>query len=478
MNDTLEQAALKLKSAVVEDRVGAAKLLGKYPSSQVSLLLISALDDSNERVRRAALVSLVEHFNNGFPVYESALAEKIFSKIGDPDVEVRRETSALIPRLVPGLLRSGVERAQVNGRFIFRSIPKSLRQDLEILARQALLDSDSIVRQNVLKHHFSLRLQIDPPTFVGLLGDQDVSVLLVAMDQVRIYASLPGVLEAVQALTEHPDLGVRSKLVRTLQSIGRAFPQYAKVLGALTQDPVDEIAVLAVVDLVRWGEKPTPSMVDRMIGYFMESKGFHGTSQSIFYSLGSFGREAEEIYLALTDHPSSGFRAKAWERYLALTQAWERPESWMSAMNDPDSSVREAVLSQLRGQVQKIDRSPLQELVENDNYEVRAFASELLLVADLKVVEELFFDLLIDESHLVRSTALRALAIRRVEGWADLHVRSLADKDASIQEAALDGLLGDREEGVSRLLQFIRQHPGETVSSRARMELERLGIQP
>ena len=73
----------------------------------------------SELVRRAALVSLVEHFNNGSPVYEQALAEKIFSKLADPDVEVRREVSALIPRLVPGLMRSGMERIQVNGRTVF-----------------------------------------------------------------------------------------------------------------------------------------------------------------------------------------------------------------------------------------------------------------------------------------------------------------------------------------------------------------------
>ena len=169
IDSTLNQASQKLKSSKVEERVGAAKLLGKYANSQVSLLLIGALDDSSELVRRAVMVSLVEHFNNGAPIYEQALVEKIFSKMGDPDVEVRRETSALIPRLIPGLMRSGMEKIQVNGRTIIRSVPGKLRPDLQDLANQALIDPDSIVRQNVLKHHFSLRFQMDSQTFRPLI---------------------------------------------------------------------------------------------------------------------------------------------------------------------------------------------------------------------------------------------------------------------------------------------------------------------
>ena len=42
------------------------------------------------------MVSLSEHFMNGFPVYDKSLIEKIYSKLGDPDVEVRREVSTLL----------------------------------------------------------------------------------------------------------------------------------------------------------------------------------------------------------------------------------------------------------------------------------------------------------------------------------------------------------------------------------------------
>ena len=100
--------------------MGAAKLLGKYPGSMSSSMLIGALDDQSPLVRRASMVSLSEHFLNGFPVYDRSLIEKIYSKLGDPDVEVRREVSTMIPRLVTPMMRGGVERTIVNGRWFIR----------------------------------------------------------------------------------------------------------------------------------------------------------------------------------------------------------------------------------------------------------------------------------------------------------------------------------------------------------------------
>lgn len=478
VDSTLNQASQKLKSSKVEERVGAAKLLGKYANAQVSLLLIGALDDSSELVRRAVIVSLVEHFNNGAPIYEQALVEKIFSKMGDPDVEVRRETSALIPRLIPGLMRSGMEKVQMNGRTIIRSVPGKLRPDLQDLANQALIDPDSIVRQNVLKHHFSLRFQMDSQTFVRLLGDKDVSVLLVALDQARIYATQTGTYEQMEALTKHSDVGVRAKLARTVQSLGRSFPQYRKILRILTDDPVDEVATLSAVDLARLGERVSNQMIDRIIAYLSKANGLFGKAESLFYSLSALGTDAKRIYSALLEHPSASMRAQAWVCHLSLSEGWRNHSSWRDALQDRDFKVRKAVLSLLRGRVEQINRNELSYLIKSRHVEVRSFASELLLVAEKEVVKECFFDLLIDEDSLVRSTTLRALAKIQADSWVDLHARSLKDKDYAIQRAAMDGLLGDQKVGVPALLKYLRQYPAERISTLARKELQQMGINP
>ena len=59
-----------------------------------------------------------------------------------------------------------------------------------------------------------------------------------------------------------------------------------------------------------------------------------------------------------------------------------------------------------------------------------------------------------------------------------LHARTLNDDEYNIQRAAMDGLLGDRKEGVPVLLEFVRKYPAERISSLARRELQNLGVKP
>ena len=135
---TILRAAKDLGHAEVGRRVGAAKLLGKYPGSQSAFILVDALDDKSPLVRRSVMVSLAEHASNGYPLYEKSLVEKVYSKLGDSDVEVRREVSTMIPRLVSGLGRSGVEVVEINGRKIFRSVPPTVRADLLQITQKSI----------------------------------------------------------------------------------------------------------------------------------------------------------------------------------------------------------------------------------------------------------------------------------------------------------------------------------------------------
>ena len=145
---------------------------------------------------------------------------------------------------------------------------------------------------------------------------------------------------------------------------------------------------------------------------------------------------------------------------------------------DRDLQVRETVLALVRGRVEKIGEDDLRLLIRHNQGDVRALAAELLLVADEEVVEECYFDLLIDDQSLVRSTTLRALANLRFKDWVILHSRSLNDDDYSIQRAAMDGLLTDRTMGVPELIEYVRKYPAERISSLAKIELQRMGINP
>ena len=227
---TILRAAKDLDHLEVR-RVGAAKLLGKYPGSQSAFLLVAALDDPSPLVRRSVMVSLAEHASNGYPLYEKSLVEKVYSKLGDSDVEVRREVSTMIPRLVSGLRRSGVEVVEINGRKIFRSVPPTVRADLLQITQKAFLDPDAIVRQNVLKYHIYLGVPLPAATLVKLLGDSDLGVLLTALDRITSNAGRPEVVDRIEVLSRHPDRGIRLKIVSVARDANRFHARYRSFCG-------------------------------------------------------------------------------------------------------------------------------------------------------------------------------------------------------------------------------------------------------
>jgi len=148
------------------------------------------------------------------------------------------------------------------------------------------------------------------------------------------------------------------------------------------------------------------------------------------------------------------------------------------ALEDRDADVRKVVLSTLRGNLQRLDEKDFIPLMLSAYAEVRVFASECLLLLEMKVLQKRHMELLIDSDSLVRATTLRALAKRQMPGWMKVHVRSLLDSDYAIQRAAMDGLLNDPKVGAPALLDFVRTHPSEKISSLARTELSRLGLNP
>ena len=164
-----------------------------------------------------------------------------------------------------------------------------------------------------------------------MLEDEDNAVVLVALDQARMYAMQPGVYEQMNALTLHKDSGVRSKLAKSALEMGRAFPDYKKILRSLTKDQEDVIATVAAVDLARLGERVSPVMVDRIIGYLMGAEVFMEKRRPCF-SLSALGQDGARIYEALIDHASATMRAKAWERHIVVSEGWSNPDLWIPSL--------------------------------------------------------------------------------------------------------------------------------------------------
>ena len=475
--ETVDRAGLDLRNSDVGVRVGAAKLLGKYRITKSSILLVGALDDQSALVRRAAVVSLAEHFSNGFYIYDKPLVEKIYSKLADSDVEVRREVSTMIPRLISGLMRGGVEVVEINGRRVYRSVPSSLRPDLLTMTLQAFLDEDAIVRQNTLKYHNYLRVPLPLQTLEKLLKDEDLGVLLTALERISTNASHGSIVRLIQNLSSHKDKGIRMKVIAVARDANSYHPGYRSTLRKMTQDTDSEVLSMAAVELARFGEKVQPSVIEKIKDYLLSVDGMSTQVTTILYAVSALGVDGVAVYRALTEHTSSKIRSIAWQRYISTSNGWDQVSLWMPALEDRDKGVRKAIINSLGGRTFKFSEAELSLLVESKFSDVRIFAAQNLLNADLETVSSLGFDLLIDEDTIVRSTTIRAMSTMRVPGWIKVMTRSLLDSDYVIQRAAMDGLLEDRQKGVPALIEYVSKNPQSRISNLAIIELNKIGIQ-
>ncbi len=467
-SQTIMRAGKDLRHAEEGRRVGAAKLLGKYPGIQSNLLLIIALDDKSPLVRRASMVSLAEQASNGYLLYDKSLIEKIYSKLGDSDVEVRRGVATMIPQLVRGL-RGGV---------VYRPVQAGMRPDLVLLTQKAFLDPDAIVRQNVLKYHLYLGVPLPVSVLEKLLADQDLGVLLTALGRIYSNASQVSIVNKIEDLSKHSDRGIRLKVVSVARDANRFHVRYRSILRAMTKDKDPEVTSMAAVELARFGEKIPAEVIERIKNYLLGVEGMSSQVTTILYSISAMGKDAIQVYQALTEHSSSQIRKVAWQRYFNLSSAVNKPKLWMPALEDRDKGVRGVVLMSLRGRSLNMSQTDMQKIVESRFPDVRIFAGQLLLTSKKELVEEFGFDLLIDEDTVVRSTTIRAMASRKVPGWVNVMKRSLLDDDYVIQRAAMDGLLSDRVEGVQALKKFVSENPKNRISSMAVSQLLARGIQP
>ncbi len=475
---TIEQAGRDLHHVEEGVRLGAAKLLGKYPSPATAAYLAMALDDRAARVRRAAMVSISELYLSGFYLSEKPLVEKILSKLGDPDVEVRREVSALVPRLAIGLFRSSYEVVVVNGRRVARATPSTLRPDLRQIATKCFFDKDAIVRQNILKYHSILRISLPSQILDRLLDDADLGVLLTALDRVSVSTPTPALLRRIEKLSLHPDVGVRKKVVSVARDSNRRHPAYRAILRKMTSDEEPAVLSMAAVELARIGEKVDPKVIRAVGDYLLGVAGASTQVMTILYAVSAFGESGTQIYRDLTEHTSSRIRTVAWQRLLTFNNGWGKPEAWLPAMEDRDKTVRSAVIANLTARSRNFDLKTMQALVASDFVDIRSFAAQALITARPDAVEEIGFDLLIDENVNVRAATIRAYAARRSPGWLKIMSRSLLDEEYVIKRAALDGLMGDPRQGLQILRKFVVENPTNPITPLAIAELRRRGIAP
>jgi HEAT repeat protein len=478
--ETIERAGRDLRDPKEEVRLGAAKLLGKYKTLRSMTLLAGSpagasgtawgLNDPSVRVRRAVVVSFSEFLMSGIYANNRSLLERFLEKLADPDIEVRRQVSEMLPGLGSGLFRSNYQVVEINGQRVFRSTPYALPPKLATIVQRAFQDEDPIVRQTMLKYFYVLRIPLPPLTLERLLGDEDRGVRMAALDRVTMLPPHDAVFRKLREMTKHEDVGVRQKVASIARSSSHRTSR--DILRSLRDDEDPYVMTLAVTSLARLGEPQPDAMVEKVREFLMGTSSTSNQVVSLVYAVSAFGsHQSQIIFRALTEHDAPKIRRIAWQRFLGYDNGWSNPKLWLPALQDRDRKTRETITSIVVSRARTFDSKTMTALVGNSYVDVRRFAADCLALVTPKVADEFRFDLLIDEKTEVRAAALRSVGIRRPSNWLLILERSLLDEESMIQRVALEYLLNDRAQGIPALIKFSRKHPRNPITARIRVEL-------
>ncbi len=166
----------KMNSKNHEDRRDAALILGKYINLRSSELLVNALKDENQLVRRASLVSLQDRLMKRY--LNDEYYPTLFETLKDKDAEIRRISSGMLLYYLPIMLTMSGDPRNVEANIYSR----------DSLINQVIMsseDSDSGVRKNImtflLQYKYMIRNQTHLQSLKKRLADTEDDICILAL---------------------------------------------------------------------------------------------------------------------------------------------------------------------------------------------------------------------------------------------------------------------------------------------------------
>ncbi|MCC5806345.1 MAG: HEAT repeat domain-containing protein [Opitutales bacterium] len=463
--ETIRRGLEDLASDNEDLRVGAAMLLGKYRDRRARAAVIEAIDDPAVRVRRAAVVSLLEDRTH----LASDAVDALLRALGDEDAEIRRHVSFSLPFL---LQQSMFVRQPFGGR------PADAAAGFGEEARRAVLrayeDPEVIVRRNLLAAYAMLPQRPDGTVLLRLLSDDDAQVRSAALGLAAGANPRKAFLDAAEHLADDPEPTLRQQLARVIARyrMDAGIP----LLERLADDESAAVAVEA--RLARLQLRPDPAnaeaLIDRLAGGALSTE----QTRSLMSAISGLGGAAPPLLVRILDEGPPTARAEA-VRALVRHEAFFHEREWIRRVADePSQAVRREAVNNLQMQLNRATPALVNGLAESRHAEYRDLAVTLSGGLQPEEAFDPLLDLVLDEDTGLRTRALRELHRRGFPGANQLLARSLRDNDPAIQRTAVELLASrGRGEGIDILREYAENHPGTPLAALIQRELARRGIQ-
>jgi len=467
--ETIARCLQELKSTDVALRRRAILLAIKYDTPEVEQAVIASLQDSDEQVRQAALVSLTED-----RVIPQAARTPLFRLLRDPSVHIRRIASSMLPEAMGVALRGPVAfgaRIRVGGG----RTPEEEAELAECL-NAGLMDSDASVRKNVLRAARYYSGSLDATGLATFFQDPDPEMRTLALDCFsRAEGTGKEKAAIIAPLVKDPEIPVRQTLVRVADEL---FPDGEKLLNELAEDPVVEVSCPAVLAMSR---AHLPGAFPKLAAKIRDATVPVRLRNTLANQLRIYPDKARPLLEELLAGKAEELRVTAL-RLLSSGAFGDLSLAGLKKLLEDDSSVvRKQALIPLRKLLDKPRLADLRPLLNSRFPDVRSFAlGQLAHCPHEEDVSQEVLDACLDDSAVVRIAAFRILAMRRMEQAQEILVASLQDESREIQDAAATTLLmlppnEDIRAALAKWLSAERQDP---LARRVRTYLMRRGALP
>ncbi len=463
--ETIRRGLEDLASDNEDLRVGAAMLLGKYRDRRARAAVLGAIDDPAVRVRRAAVVSLLEDRSHLAPDAINALLRAL----GDEDAEIRRHVSFSLPFL---LQQSMFVRQPFGGRPA--NPPPAFGEEARRALLRAYEDPEVIVRRNLLAAYPMLPQRPDGGVLLRLLSDEDAQVRSGALGLAAGANPRTAFLEAAAHLADDPEPALRQQLARVI-----ARNRMDAGLPLLEQLADDESAAVSVeAHLARLQLRPTPADAEALIERLADGALSAEQTRYLMSAVSGLGTAAPPLLVRILDEGPPPARAEA-VRALVRHEAFFHEHEWIRRVaEEPSQAVRREAVNNLQMQLNRATPALVNGLAESRHAELRDLAVTLSGGLPSEDAFDPLLDLVLDEDTGLRTRALRELHRRGFPGTNRLLSRSLRDSDPAIQRTAVELLASrGRGEGIDILREFAVEHPGTPLAALIQRELARRGIQ-
>ncbi|MCB1123088.1 MAG: HEAT repeat domain-containing protein, partial [Verrucomicrobiae bacterium] len=424
--ETIAKALSDLQSPNVDTRVGSVMLLGKYEDIAALSGVTLALSDPHVRVRRAALVSMIEIQATMPP----QAVEKILLMLGDEDAEIRRMVSYNLAMLI-NLWNSHNRGNQL--------IP--IRPALPLPVRQrfinAFLDEDVIVRRNMLSFYFYLGVQLPESILLSLLEDEDDMVRLEALRLCVRISQFAVVVKQAESLVNDPVQSIRMLFANMLGNNRDA--ESVEWLEILLKDESEEVANEAELSLFRI--RPNLGGASRLLDFVLAGRFSEEQSNNYIKTLSILGKTADQLIERLLDSDNPTYRLEALRIFLTYADLDDDTKRILQMAQDKSERVRAQVLNYLRAARETLPPRLVEGLAFARDSKVRETALALTRRFDSDEAEPLLFDFLIDEESRIRMMAIDEIVRRNIPGLRDTLHLSLEDDDWLIQRRAVTHLI-------------------------------------